>query len=566
MARRPSNLIYGVDDRPPAVTLLLLGLQHVSAMTSTLVLPVVIVASAGRPPSEAAALIQMSMVAAGIGTALQARSKGPVGSGYLCPMGIGPAWFGASSMAFRAGGAGLLFGMTALAGVMEALFSRAVTRLRPLFPPELLGVVVTMVGVELVVPGARNLLALDAPAGARGAPVALGFLTLGVMAAFTVWGKGKLRLFAMLLGLALGYAAAVLAGLLAPEARAQLAGPWFALPARAAAGWSLDPAYLLPFAIATLCSSLKGIGDLTICQKINDADWKRADMGNLSRGLLADGTANVLSGLLGGMGLSTFSSNVGLSIASGATSRVIGVAAGALFAALAFVPKLAALLVVMPRPVMGALVVYVASFMVVAGVQLIASRMLDARRTFVVGTSFVLGLSALLVPEAYAAVPGVLRPIVASSLALATLVAIALNAVFHLGLRRTLAAEVVPGPSAPEEAWRFLERCGAAWGARPEVVRRASGALTELAGAVSSLGLAKGPLRVEGVFDELNLDVAVTYPGAPLLLSTQRPEAEALEDDAGMAALAGYLVARQADGARSEERDGRCRIDLHFVH
>ena len=43
MAARPANLIYGVDDVPPPAVLFLLALQHVFLMSSTLVLPIVLV-------------------------------------------------------------------------------------------------------------------------------------------------------------------------------------------------------------------------------------------------------------------------------------------------------------------------------------------------------------------------------------------------------------------------------------------------------------------------------------------------------------------------------------------
>jgi NCS2 family nucleobase:cation symporter-2 len=93
--------------------------------------------------------------------------------------------------------------------------------------------------------------------------------------------------------------------------------------------------------------------------------------------------------LLGGIGQSTFSSNVGLSLATGATSRSIAIPCGILMILLAFLPKLAALFAVMPDPVIGAIVVYVACYMILAGIQVITSRMLDARRIFVVGIALI---------------------------------------------------------------------------------------------------------------------------------------------------------------------------------
>jgi xanthine/uracil permease len=43
MAKKPAGLIYGVDEKPPLSTLLLLGLQHVSVMSVGWIFVVVIV-------------------------------------------------------------------------------------------------------------------------------------------------------------------------------------------------------------------------------------------------------------------------------------------------------------------------------------------------------------------------------------------------------------------------------------------------------------------------------------------------------------------------------------------
>ena len=150
---------------------------------------------------------------------------------------------------------------------------------------------------------------------------------------------------------------------------------------------------LLPILIATLCSSLKDIGDLTTCQKINDSEWKRSDMKSIGKGILADALGDIFSGVIGGLGQTTSSSNIGLSLAAGATSRRIAYAAGGLLCLLAFFPKLAEVFVLMPRPVMGAILVFVTSFMILAGIQIITTRMLDARKIFAIGTSFIFGIS-----------------------------------------------------------------------------------------------------------------------------------------------------------------------------
>lgn len=46
------DLIYGVDEKPPIVSTVLLALQHTFVMSSTLILPVVIVSETGGTQEE----------------------------------------------------------------------------------------------------------------------------------------------------------------------------------------------------------------------------------------------------------------------------------------------------------------------------------------------------------------------------------------------------------------------------------------------------------------------------------------------------------------------------------
>jgi NCS2 family nucleobase:cation symporter-2 len=318
--------------------------------------------------------------------------------------------------------------------------------------------------------------------------------------------------------------------------------------------------------IASLASVLKAVGDLTLCQKINDAEWKRTEMKSVSGGLLSGSIATTMAGLLGGLGQSTFSSNVGLSAATGATSRAIAIPVGAAVVALAFFPKMAALFALMPEPVMGAMLVYVACYMIIGGLQVMTSRMLDARRTFVVGLSLFFGLSAEMVPGLYAGVPLVLRPVVATSLALTTLLAVVLNAIFRLGVAKRATLELEQDADQ-ERIFAFMERQGAAWGARPEVIRQAATAINECYEIAIGAHLTPGPITVTARFDELNLDLELSYTGKPMLFSPTPPSrTEVIRDPSGAVRLAGVVVQRLATRVETRESAGRCRVLLNFEH
>jgi xanthine permease XanP len=192
MAKKAANLIYGLDDKPPLTVAALLGLQHVFVLTSGWVLVVVIVTTVGGTQEQVAYVLRMSMIASGVATILQSLPNSPVGSGYFCPIGSGPAYVSASILAGRIGGLSAVFTMTTLAGIFEGLLARIVPRLRPLFPPEVTGLVVTMVGVELVAVACPRFLGFqDGGTGPQGIVTAVATATLAAMIGPTVWSKGS---------------------------------------------------------------------------------------------------------------------------------------------------------------------------------------------------------------------------------------------------------------------------------------------------------------------------------------------------------------------------------------
>lgn len=569
MAKKPVNLIYGVNENPGLISLVLLGFQHIFVLSIAFIFPVVIVDSIHGTPGQAQGLISMAMFATGVATILQGLNKGFIGSGYLCPLVNGPAFLSASLLAGKTGGLSLIFGMTAIGGVFEGVFSRLVPRLRAVFPAEVTGTIVMMVGIEVIPPAVSRFMGIDAanPAPVPSA-VVVGFITLFSMIGFNIWGKGKLRLYSVLIGMVIGYIAAFFAGELGSLHLDHLVNaPAFQMPSFGSYGLSFDVALLIPFLVASLSSALKTMGDLTICQKINDVEWKRPEMGSISRGILANAVGNIISGVTGALGQSVSSSNVGLSIATGAASRTIAYSIGGILIVSAFLPKLASIFVIMPTPVMGASLVFAASFMILAGIQILMSRMMDARKTFVVGVSVVFGLSIDLVPGLFKNIHPWIRPFFSSSLSLATISAIILNLLLRIGISRSARIELKPGVDSSDTIFDFMEHHGSEWGAFRDVVQRCASVVNEFFELVSQSGRARDNVNVEVAFDEFNLDAHVSYTGQPVKLSGMKPpEDDLLNNEYSLSELSSLLILKNVDNIRSTVKGDQSIFHFHFEH
>jgi NCS2 family nucleobase:cation symporter-2 len=566
--RKPANLIYDVDESPTLSLRLVLALQHVFVTSVGWIFVVVFINAIGGTAEQAGAVMRVSMVASGLATILQARVRGPIGSGYLCPFSCGPAYLGASILAGKTGGLPLVFGLTTVSGLFESVMSRLMKRLRVLFPPEVTGLVVAMVGIELIGLAVPRFVGAPGPnSDGQGRSLLVAFITLAVMVAPTVWSKGKLRLYPVLLGLLAGYAASSSLGILnAQQFHLVRTAPLLSLPGRVpGGGWTVRWNLVIPFLIASVSSMLKTVGDLTLCEKINDADWKRTEMKSVSGGILAGALCTTAAGLGGGLGQSTFSSNVGLSMATGTTSRSIALPIGLILILLAFLPKLAALFAAIPPPVMGAVLVYVACFMILGGMQVLTSRMLDARKIFVIGIALVFGLSVEMVPGLYRGVPASIQPLFVSSLSLSTVLVVLLNLLMRIGVSRSRSVEFSPRTEIASVT-RFMEEQGATWGMRREVAMSATDAINECLISIGHLGVTS-PVRVTARFDEFTLNVVLRYHGPEVTLAFTPPSADELvSDPTALRRLSGFLIRQYADKISVACINQNAHIRLHFEH
>jgi xanthine permease XanP len=565
--KKPANMVYALDDSPPLHITVLNGVQHVGLIAINLVYPLLVFRMADTPLQLVVNLLAIGMLVLGVGTFLQVLRLGPVGSGYMLPATFSASYFAPSLLAAKLGGLPLVFGMTFFAGVLEAALAPLLQRLRSIFPPEISGLVIFMIGLSAGIAGLRSLL------GPQAAPVSaaewwVAGITLATMVAFNVWGKGITRMLCALVGLTTGYIAAGFAGLIGSSQLSVVEqASWIGLPDFSAISWSFDVTLAAAFAIACVAAAMKAVGTITVCQRMNDADWVRPDMRSAMRGVLADGATTALAGLAGAVGTNTSTPSAGLAAATGVASRKVAYAVGAMFLVLGFLPKLPAVLAVMPRPVIVAALMFVVAFIIINGLQVMSSRMLDARRTLVIGLSIVAGTAVEVFPTLAATAPKALSPIIGSSLVFSTLIALVLNLLFRLGVRKTLTIHLETSNWNLSQVDDMLRKQGATWGARADVITHASWAICQVVEAVADNCWRAGPLAIEVCFDEFNLDVTMSYEGELLEFPEQRPsEDEIVHGDDGVRRLAGYMLRHIADRARSEMHGARALLKFHFDH
>jgi xanthine permease XanP len=150
---------------------------------------------------------------------------------------------------------------------------------------------------------------------------------------------------------------------------------------------------------------------------------------------------------------------------------------------------------------------------------------------------------------------------------LATLVALTLNLVFRIGIRRTLSTSIDPGDPNVKEITSFIERAAGAWGARRDVTNRLEFAVQQAVEAAIEFANVSGPIKVEISFDEFVIDAVISYVGLPLQFPDVAPsQEELLASDDGALRLSGFLVRRYADKITTSSSNGLNEVRVHFDH
>jgi len=575
-AKRPRDLAYASMERPPLPTLTVLAVQH-TATTLALIAYVLAAAHIGGLDADSTRrLISSTIIGMALSTALQSWG-GRTGSGTMLVHMPDPLLVALSGLVCAEYGLGGMVAVCLVNGLAALGASFIVPRLRAVLPPTVAGVVVCMGGLSFVEPALTHTTGLQ-EGDVNLIDALLGGVTLAVIMVMSIWGNRLMKLFALLVGIAAGIALAAVLGRL-HGGDILLQTPLFGLPSLAQPQFDIPVGLLVAVALLALMTQLDTFACTVLMQKMDDTDWKRANMRMVSGGIRANALGNLFTASLGGYPNAVSSANLALCHISRSTSRWIGLAVAGLLLLLAFMPMVSRALTLIPTAVIGAVELYAAAYLIVSGVELIASRAMDARGIFMVGLAFVAGMGVMFLPQLGDLLPESISFIARNGIVVAGLTAILLNLAFRLGSSQRASETLHDVQSSPALAARvsgFVESSGAAWGARHEAIRRAAQASIEAVEALHAGGGDRHVTEIRGRFDEFNLDIEILHQGPPLILEApDQPAADLLDaDDAAFEAAlertisqaSHTLLQRLADRVHADQRHGRSSLRLHFDH
>jgi xanthine permease XanP len=328
--------------------------------------------------------------------------------------------------------------------------------------------------------------------------------------------------------------------------------------------WRFDASLIAPFAIVAIAGTLHLMGNISTAQRINDADWVRPNFTSLIGGQVGNGIASIISAMIGSLGINSYSSSIGLSVATGITSRSIAYIISIAFALLSLVPAAAVAFATIPAPVIGAAMFFTAAFVFTSGLQMITARLLDSRKIIVIGFSFAMAVIADVSHDLLSQAPPLLHPILNSALVLGTLSAVLLNLFMRIGVRQRVTLKLDAGHVNRDTIEQFLTQQGGQWGARRDIISRSIFGVVQVLEVVGDI---PEGTEIEASFDEFNLDVRIRYRGATLMIPERKPTPrEIIASEEGERLLAGYLLRQSADRINCKVSGIMTEVQLHYDH
>ena len=405
------------EGRMPLRQAIPLGLQHVLAMFVGNLTPLLIITSAcGIAGGEFAdlqlSLLQNAMLVAGIVTLVQLYAIGPVGGQVPIIMGTSSGFIGVfNSVAASMGGGVLAYsaimGASIVGGLFEGVLGFFLRPLRKFFPAVVTGTVVMSIGLSLISVGINSF------GGGNNAKdfgslenLLLAVFVLIMILFFKHCTTGITSSSAILFGIICGYVAAFVMGLVLPTTGITADGAeytkawvlnwdkvasaaWFEIPKVMPVKPVFDMRAILPVMIMFVVTAVETVGDIS--GVMEGGLGREATDQELSGGVICDGLGSSFAALFGVLPNTSFSQNVGLVAMTKVVNR-FALATGAIFLILCgLIPKLGALVSIMPQSVLGGAAVMMFSSIVISGIQLITKETLTARSLSIVSVALGVG-------------------------------------------------------------------------------------------------------------------------------------------------------------------------------
>ncbi|CAI5759357.1 unnamed protein product [Candida verbasci] len=426
---------FGLNSDMPILLGAILGFQHALSMLAGVITPPIVISTAsGMAPEVQAYLVSTSLIVSGILSCVQISRfhiwKTPyyIGTGLLSVVGTSFATITIVTSAFPMmyadgtcpiaedgthlpcpNGYGRILASGTVCGLLEILLSFMPPKvLQKIFPPLVTGPVVMLIGTHLVETGFQDWIGgsscvgeichtgkFNLPWGSANY-IGLGFLVYVTIIFAERFGAPIMKSCAVIVGLLVGCIVAAACGYFSSENVASAKAVSFI--------WvetfelKLYGPIILPFLAVYIVLMMECIGDVTATSDVSRLEVEgEVYESRIQGGVLADGIAGVIAGLMTVTPMSVFAQNNGVISITKCANRKVGYWCAFFMIVMGIFSKFAGAIISIPKPVLGGMTSFLYCSVVVSGIKIISTTEFTRRDRFVLTASILPGLGSILV-------------------------------------------------------------------------------------------------------------------------------------------------------------------------
>lgn len=425
---------YKFYGKPPLSEAIPLGFQHVFAVYLGNVLPMILIPNILKlTQMQSTMLIQGACIFASLGTIIQLYPIpffGGIRLGARLPCFMGLTYSFLSLILATAPTVGLaaIFGSQIVAALLSVFSGFFIKKFKQYLPPVVAGTVVLAVGLPLFPIALNNIAGGVGNVGYGNVEnYILGFLVVFTTVILNDRGKGFSKLASILIAAFIGYIVSIFLGKVEfPSVMASVASSQFvAFPTPVAFGLEFRLDLIITFTIIYYINSVQIMGDLSVS---SIAAFDRYPTGDeLRNANIGNGIMCALAGVFNCFPLATYSQSSGMIAFTKVSSRY-SIAIGAIMLFLiGLSPKLGAIMLSIPNPVVGGATLVVFSMIAMSGINLVTKEGFGKREMTIVGIAIATGLGLVqLPPEAKNFTP-IIKILTNSAIVSSTIIAFILN-------------------------------------------------------------------------------------------------------------------------------------------
>lgn len=407
---------YKIDDRPALGAMSLYGLQWLM-----ICIPVVLTSTFVAPEGQTLFFTQKLFALMGITMIVNALW------GHRLPLVAGPAavlLMGVLAAQGQGSGSEAIYPSMAIGGAIIALLAAfgLMRRVQRIFTPRIVVAIVVLISFTMAKPIVGMIFS-----DTEHQLLAMTFAVVTVVAMAVannllkgVW-KSMVVIVAMILGSIFYYCITGFPKSFVTDSTA---------PQLFVGGVELDAGVVIAFIFCYIALFINQVGSVQSLGEFTGADGMERRQ---SRGMVVQGVMNVVGGVLGVVGPVDYSLSPGVVASTSCASRFTVIPAAAAMIVLAFIPDAVSVLLTIPQPVMGVVLLYLMATQVAAGLHLMqsSSAVVSFKDGLVLGIPIMFTVILSFAPaDALSTIPSLLRPIVGNGFVMGIIIILLLEHLF----------------------------------------------------------------------------------------------------------------------------------------